>query len=193
VITHAPIGYVKHPSELLPDVPARHCDSGYLAFGFPTPVKDTSEHNAVRFTIPYVTFRAYADKAAPKELKPKGYTSPLWREHLLDTGIYNPSSPVYVVEGILDALSLVTLLGVRAVALCGTGTTRFLQVMAHAPKRYRPKLVLAFDSDERGAEYTKKVSSELRKLSIPYQAAKPYPYGCKDANEWLMLKGGNHG
>jgi len=194
VITHAPIGYVKHPSALLPDMQASEHDGGYLAFGFPTPAKDTSAHNAVRFTVPYVTFRAYADEAAPKELKPKGYTSPLWREHLLGTGIYNPSRPIYVVEGILDALSLVILLEVRAVALCGAaGATRLLQVMAHAPKRYQPKLVLALDSDEAGARHTRTVSDGLKRLDVFHQTAKPYPYGCKDANELLMLKGNHYG
>ena len=193
VITHAPIGYVKHPSALLPNMQAPEHAGGYLAFGFPTPVKDTSAHNAVRFTVPYATFRAYADETAPKELKPKGYTSPLWREHLLNTGIYNPNKSIYVVEGIFDALSLITLLGMRAVALCGTGTTRFLEVITHAPKKYRPKLVLAFDSDKAGARYTKTVSGKLKKLNIPYSIASPYPHGCKDANELLMLKGNHYG
>ncbi|MCL2746289.1 MAG: toprim domain-containing protein [Coriobacteriia bacterium] len=196
LITHAPIGYVKHPSVLFPNMKAPQCDDGYLALGFPVPVEDMSaqiEGDAFRITVPYVTFRAYSDEAAPKELKPPNLTSPLWREHLLDVGLYNPSRPIYVVEGIFDALSLITLLGVRAVALCGTGTTRFLEVITHAPKKYRPKLVLAFDSDEAGARYTETVSDKLKKLNIPYSIAKPYPYGCKDANEWLMLKGGSHG
>ncbi len=63
---------------------------------------------------------------------------------------YDPEQPTYVTEGILDALSLITM-GYQAIAVLGAG---------YDPKRfnlsYFGNLVFAFDADQAGAKFTRK-------------------------------------
>lgn len=68
-----------------------------------------------------------------------------------------------------------------------------MKVLAHAPKENLPEIVLAFDSDEAGAGYTKTASEGLAELDIPHSIAPPYPRNCKDANELLMMELGIYG
>lgn len=186
------IGWVSHPSVMFPDMKAAPSNDGYLAFGFPILTENPADLSIYDSATPYVVFRACKDDAKPKELKPAGLPAPLWNEYLLYTGTHDPSFPVYIVEGIFDALSLASLCGIQACATCGGGVNRLLQVIAHAPKENLPELVLAFDSDDAGARYTKAVSDGLKELGIPHSIAFPYPRRCKDANELLMLESGHH-
>jgi replicative DNA helicase len=188
------IGWVGHPSALFPSMRAPLCNTGYIVLGFPAPAEGaTTEPEATpnHVAVPYAVFRMCKAGAEPKELKPSDLIAPLWREHLL-TGTSKLGAPVYVTEGIFDAMSLTALIGTQACAICGSNTTRLLQVMAHTPKENRPYLILSFDSDEAGKGYTETATKGLKMLGIPHSIAKPYPHGCKDANELLMRGRGCH-
>lgn len=190
LIADSYIGWIEHPSEMIPNMKARPCDGGYLVLGFPE-VMSWEEGAGGFVKVPYAAFRMCAAEATPKELKPSGLTAPLWREYLLHQS-HEPYSPLYVVEGVFDAMSLKALLDLDACALCGaSGTNRFLQIMAHVSNNL-PNIVLALDSDEAGAQMTETISKGLKELGVPHEVAEPYPQGCKDANEYLMLERGHH-
>ena len=180
------IGWVEHPSSFYPNMKAPRCDAGYIVLGFPSFTEEAPES----VTIPYSVFRMCKTEAKPKELKPSGVPSPIWCEHLLK-GLGEAEKPLFVTEGVFDAMSLTSLLDVQACALCGaSGTTRLLQIMAHTPKDKRPNLRLSLDSDEAGARFTETMSEGLKGLGIPHVITKPYPKGCKDANELLIMERG---
>lgn len=187
------IGWVDHPSTVYPsmrgmrDAPASHV--GYLALFFPEyldfhPGKDGACVESSRVTFPYAVFRPLGVDGGKKELKPPKLTSPLWREYLLE-GKGKPGECVFVTEGIFDAMSLTALKGIQACATCGANATRLIQIAAHTPNDNRPPLLLSFDADKAGRALAEKVSGELRQLDVSCDIAKPYPHGCKDANDLL--------
>lgn len=94
--------------------------------------------------------------------------------------------PVFVTEGIFDALSLEEV-GCTAVALCGAANTgRFLQALDALAAEERPGLVvLAGDADEAGQAMNGKLQAELETRGIPSAILLP-PAGCKDMNEALL-------
>lgn len=97
--------------------------------------------------------------------------------------------PIFIVEGEIDALSIIDA-GGEAVALGSTSEVRtFLQmVKAHRPKE---KLILALDNDDAGAKATANMidgidgAEGLKSLGIPFLKADPAA-GHKDANEALQ-------
>lgn len=91
--------------------------------------------------------------------------------------------PVFIVEGELDALSIIEV-GGEAVGLGSTANiTRFVNEYL---KKQKPAhaLLLALDNDEAGKKATEELASKLDELEIPYYKADPYS-GHKDANEAL--------
>lgn len=179
------VGWVEHPSELFPSMRAQPCDAGYIVLGFPH-VAEPDDW----VTFPYAVFRPCGNDEGPKELKPPGLAAPLWREYLFArTG----DGPLYVTEGVFDAMSLTALLGAQACALCGTsGVERLLQVVRQVPRERIPRLVLALDSDSAGEAMAQRLSEELEGLGVEHSIAPPYPCDCKDANEYLILERGRH-
>ena len=106
----------------------------------------------------------------------------IWNPAALDGG-----RPVFIVEGILDALSLETV-GAEAVALQGTsGIDRLMHELdaRRAAGKTVPVLVDALDADAPGRKAAKKLKegAEARGVSI-YDGAKIVG-SCKDANEAL--------
>lgn len=87
-----------------------------------------------------------------------------WR---MPGAVYDRGQPVYVTEGIIDALSLVAI-GQQAIAVIGAGFD---------PARFDlsefGELVLAFDRDEAGARFTKRWLDHLGKLGRKVSAIMP--------------------
>lgn len=91
--------------------------------------------------------------------------------------------PVFVVEGELDALSIIEV-GGEAVAL---GTTTKVKSLLELLKTKKPEqpLIIALDNDEAGEKAYKELSEGLRGLSIPFYRHNPSGE-YKDANEALQ-------
>lgn len=90
--------------------------------------------------------------------------------------------PVFIVEGELDALSIIDV-GGEAVALGSTSNKRALLTMLERQKPSQP-LIIAMDNDEAGSKANRELTEGLERLNIPFyrlDIAQPY----KDANEAL--------
>lgn len=87
--------------------------------------------------------------------------------------------PIFIVEGELDALSIIEA-GGEAV---GLGSTANYKKLVDHVKQEKPTqiLILALDNDEDGAKTTKTLADELTSLSIPFFRYNPYGEA-KDAN-----------
>jgi replicative DNA helicase len=91
-------------------------------------------------------------------------------------------SPIFIVEGEIDALSIIDV-GGEAVALGSTANKRALLSMLETQKPAQP-LVIAMDNDGAGETANKELAEGLERLEIPFyrlDIAQPY----KDANEAL--------
>lgn len=91
--------------------------------------------------------------------------------------------PVFVVEGEIDALSVIEV-GAEAVALGGAaGAESFLRLV----ERWRPArpLLIAMDNDANGRAAGDRIMAGLERLGVPFRRVNPYGE-CKDANEALV-------
>lgn len=91
--------------------------------------------------------------------------------------------PVFIVEGELDALSIIEV-GGEAVALGSTTKVKSLLELLKAQKPSQP-LIIALDNDTAGQKASEELIEGLKGLSIPYYRLNP----CgeyKDANEALQ-------
>ena len=96
--------------------------------------------------------------------------------------LYTASKPVFIVEGELDALSIIDV-GREAVALGSTANRRALLTMLESQRPAQP-LIIAMDNDEAGSKANRELADGLERLRIPFyrlDIAQPY----KDANEAL--------
>lgn len=96
--------------------------------------------------------------------------------------LYTASKPVFIVEGELDALSIIDV-GGEAVALGSTANKRALLTTLETQKPAQP-LIIAMDNDEAGSKANRELTEGLERLKIPFyriDIAQPY----KDANEAL--------
>ena len=90
--------------------------------------------------------------------------------------------PIFIVEGELDALSIIDV-GGEAVALGSTANKRALLTMLESQKPSQP-LIIAMDNDEAGSKANKELTEGIERLRIPFyrlDIAQPH----KDANEAL--------
>lgn len=147
-------GWVRHPRDVFPTGfdGAPEVRAGYICLPFP----ERETWDAVR----YATFRPCENGAKPKEWKPKGAPSPVWKEHLLR----RRGAPVYIAEGVFDAAALSALLGVPACAMCGAGTGRVLDVVADTPPSERPAYVIATDADEAGRRFAEALQKGFEQI-----------------------------
>lgn len=154
---------------------------GYIVIPFPLDSTFCRVHYAMLRAIP-------GDKPPEhKELRPTGYSSPLYREYMLSEGL-----PVlYIVEGLLDCLAFEKLTARPVMALGGAGLKRRVgQVLYYTPAELRPKkIVLALDADEAGRKASAKIARDLDYIGIPHGVF-PMPGGCKDPNDILVRIGG---
>ena len=74
--------------------------------------------------------------------------------------------PIFIVEGELDALSIIDV-GGEAVALGSTANKRALLTMLESQKPSQP-LIIAMDNDEAGSKVNKELTEGLERLRIPF-------------------------
>ena len=101
------------------------------------------------------------------------------------SALWKSDKPVFIVEGEIDALSIIDV-GGEAVGIGSTSmVNKLLETIQSAKQKPEQPLIIAFDNDKAGQDATTKLSEGLDKLDVPYfecNIAKPY----KDANEFLM-------
>ena len=139
-----------------------------------------------RLIIP-TSKHSYIARYAGKQDIPKKYQKQkVGKIHYLNIlALWKSESPVFIVEGEIDALSIIDV-GGEAVALGSTAyVSGFIEAIKNAQQKPAQPLIIALDNDKAGQEAAAKLSEGLDKLDIPYfeyNIAKPY----KDANEFLM-------
>ena len=112
------------------------------------------------------------------------------KQHVKPNGLFNgqalkqSSAPVFVVEGAVDALSIIDA-GGEAVALCSTTNASKL---IEAVKTQRPKvpLILVPDNDMAGQNGMERVAEGLRQIEFSSYRQHELPSQYKDANAFLM-------
>lgn len=162
-----------------------------------------SEIEVSRFKLGYdqrsrsvvIPYNAEGSYYVTRKIKEKEYKNPetatagpfqIFYESFLDS-----KKPCFVCEGAFDAISIMSAGqdACNAIALGGSaGHTRFLNRI----RKQRPScpLILAFDNDDTGQRFTEEISSELKKMAIPYSVAsftlEAYPEDKrKDPNDML--------
>ena len=119
------------------------------------------------------------DQAA-KYTKVKVGKTRLFNAEALDTAV----KPVYIVEGEIDAMSIVEA-GGEAVAL---GSASNVHLLMERIREHRPAqpLILALDNDERGQKASAELEEALKAESVMYFVYNPCGEA-KDANEALQM------
>lgn len=96
----------------------------------------------------------------------------------------NPDQPIFIVEGEIDALSVMEVGGV-AVGLGSTSNAKKLVDMLEGKKLERP-LILALDNDNRGKQAQEGLKQLLQAKKIPYTIAELTTADAKDPNDMLV-------
>lgn len=122
-----------------------------------------------------------AEQESYKKSKVKGQERVSWTFNR--EALQTAQKPVYIVEGEIDALSIIEA-GGEAVAIGSTSNTdRFLKELG-ARKPAQP-LIIALDNDKAGQEAAEKLQAGLDALTIPYYRYNPAG-DKKDANDLLI-------
>lgn len=119
----------------------------------------------------------------PEEQKPYS-KSKVGSIHIFNAkALQTATKPIFIVEGELDALSIIEV-GGEAVAL---GTTTKVKSLLEILKTTKPEqpLIISLDNDEAGEKAYKELSEGLQRLSIPFYRLNPAGEH-KDANEALQ-------
>ncbi len=116
-----------------------------------------------------------------KEFK-KPSTEQAGAEPIFNANALNATSPIFVVESIICAMSIAQCGGV-AVALGGVQSSRLIDCLVQ--KECELPLIIALDNDKAGKEATKKLCEQLSKLDFPYMCCN-IADGEKDPNALLM-------
>jgi Toprim-like/DNA primase catalytic core, N-terminal domain len=130
----------------------------------------------------YFQARALSDVSQPKYLNCKNLDS----RNILLPFEYDSDEPLYITEGVFDALSLKAIgLNATTTLSCSVSKAQMEQL-----KFYRGKLVVAYDSDDAGMTGARKFlrAAAKEKLYV-FQSTVPTPF--KDWNEWYCCTGGN--
>lgn len=122
-------------------------------------------------------------KQIPEEQKPYS-KSKVGSIHIFNAkALQTAIKPIFIVEGELDALSIIDV-GGEAVALGTTTKVKSLIELFKAKKPEQP-LIISLDNDEAGEKAYRELSEGLRGLSIPFYRFNPARQ-YKDANEALQ-------
>lgn len=119
----------------------------------------------------------------PEEQKPYS-KSKVGSIHLFNAkALQNATKPIFIVEGELDALSIIEV-GGEAVAL---GTTTKVKSLLELLKTKKPEqpLIISLDNDEAGEKAYRELAEGLKGLDIPFYRLNPAGE-YKDANEALQ-------
>lgn len=99
------------------------------------------------------------------------------------TALHNTDAPVFVTEGVFDALSVIEV-GGAAVSINGTSMVdKFIEYINS--NKLTPKLIVALDADSAGKTAANKICDYLSTMDIPYINIDGWN-GYKDANELLI-------
>ncbi|GMO68196.1 MAG: hypothetical protein Nk1A_6850 [Endomicrobiia bacterium] len=112
----------------------------------------TSKHS-------YVT-RAIEERKDQSKVMKTGKT------HLFNPEVLSEDEPIFIVEGEIDALSIIEV-GGKAVGLGGVSNTGLLETEVRKRRPSKP-LILCLDNDDAGKEASKKIEGFLTKLGIPF-------------------------
>ena len=98
--------------------------------------------------------------------------------------LQSATKPIYIVEGELDALSIIEA-GGEAIGLGSTANINLF--VSNYVKKQKPvqPLVLALDNDEKGQKATEELAKALEGAGVPFYKLDPYN-GQKDANSALL-------
>lgn len=132
----------------------------------------TSEHSyIIRNTDPTATEKTRYGKVGEVQL------------YHLDTAIRKAKQPIVIVEGELDAISILEV-GGEAV---GLGSTSNINKLIEALKEKKPTqpLIIALDNDAPGRKASEELSRQLTELKLPFYMMNLYGEA-KDANEALQ-------
>ena len=115
------------------------------------------------------------------KIRARGYPVGLFNSAALK----QTSTPVFVVEGEIDALSIIDA-GGEAIALCSVANVeKLIEAMKeHADKL--PPLIIQLDNDKAGQAAEKKLIDGLEKIKFFSYRHLPLPENYKDANEFFM-------
>lgn len=123
-------------------------------------------------------------EAQYKKMRPKGKTISLFNSAALN----QTSKPVFIVEGEIDALSIIDA-GGEAVALCST-SNRGKLIEAIKERQIKgaeiPPLIVQPDNDVAGQAAEKKLTDELKEIKFFSYRHLALPENFKDANEFLI-------
>lgn len=126
---------------------------------------------------------SYIARAANEEEKEHRYFDVGEKQLFNSRALITAQSPVFIVEGEIDALSIISA-GGEAVGIGGTsGGDKLLSLLA--AERPAEKLIIALDNDDPGKETTAKLVTALNGLKIDYLVVNVYG-DHKDANEALQ-------
>lgn len=98
--------------------------------------------------------------------------------------LYTADKPVFIVEGELDALSIIEA-GGQAIGLGSTSNYKQLADLIAKQKPVQP-LILALDADEEGRKAEEQLADELTRLQASFYRYNLYG-AAKDANEALLI------
>lgn len=141
------------------------------------------DEEAKRLIIPvskgYYKARAIDEKQEPKYLIPKGAKISIFNRKALAEA----TKPIFIVEGELDALSIIEA-GGEAIALGSVVNWRALLELLKSQQPAQP-LIIALDNDSAGERAERDLVEGLQRLNIYPLPFKPYGEH-KDANEALQ-------
>lgn len=107
------------------------------------------------------------------------------KKELFNAEALSQKKPVFITEGIIDALSIITA-GHEALALPAATDINLLEdeIKKQNEAQSLPELILCLDNDEAGQKAAHELSEYLKKKKLPHSAA-IIPKEYKDANGYL--------
>ena len=107
------------------------------------------------------------------------------KKELFNAEALSQKKPVFITEGIIDALSIITA-GHEALALPAATDINLLkdEIKKRIEAQSLPELILCLDNDEAGQKAAHELSEYLKKNKLPHSAA-IIPKEYKDANGYL--------
>jgi P4 family phage/plasmid primase-like protien len=142
-----------------------------------------------RITIPimrngYVyswTARAYGSDITPKYLKPKN--KEIYEKFPCGCDTLGRDGPLWITEGAFDYLSLEQA-GACVLATLGASFGKDALDFVLNVAKTKPKVILAYDMDGAGREFTRKFAQHLFSHRIPFEVAS-WPAEYKDVSEFM--------
>lgn len=145
--------------------------------------------NSIKTTWAALIIPTSRSSYAARNTDPNADKRNRWRKSKGGANLFNikaleaATKPIYIVEGELDALSIIEV-GGEAVGLGSTDNWRKLTKLLETKRPAQP-LIIALDNDTEGQKTSGELEAELERMGITFYRIDPYN-GSKDANEALM-------